>query len=385
MARATLPGEPGLTRQVCGPEIVTIGDAWEAAQRHLRDAQQMMVSQDLAHIPQKVAAVAAHLRFMQGGAVMLYGKHRRQLDKGISAIDFLSAELRERTLQGQVPDYAALTTELAASAKFIGAQFPEEALLPSVSFAHLLPPERPILHIQLNPLAVVPGQPVRVVFQMVELKGLKPVGLDDIVSSHGAALHALVCDRTLTDYHHQHPQPTGKPGEWEFTFTPTFGDQYRLWINLIPKLTGREEFPVNTVVLADPLAFPPPPVFMPTLEARSDGIRARITWDAADKLEAKRPVRGTLHVTDDAGQPVQDLEPYMEDAAHIVGISTDLLTVLHAHAMKTDAGELPTGPEFRFTMMPPEPGFYRLFVQVKRRGQIHSLPFGVQIGQLRQN
>ncbi len=370
---------------VCGPEIVTVGDAWGAVQRQLGEAEKMVAGHDFVHVPGKVAAVAAHLRFMQNGAVMLYGKRRSQVDKGVSAVDYLSAELRASIVQGKEPAYTRLCAELTASAKLIAAQFPDEALLPSVSFAHLLPPEAPLVHIQLEPLAVSVGKPVRVVFQLVQVKDLKPVGLDDIIRSHGANLHALICDRTLTDYHHAHPEPTGRPGEWGFTFTPALKDQYQLWINLIPKVTGREEFPVNTLVLADPLAFPPPPAFTPALEARSDGIRAHITWDAADKLEAKRPLSGTLHVTDDAGQPVHDLEPYMEEAAHIVGVSTDLFTVLHAHAMKTDTGERPPGTDLRFTMMPPQPGFYRLFVQVKRRGRIHTLPFGVQIGPLRKD
>lgn len=380
VAQTALSQKPGPAGPVCGPEIVTVGDAWEAVRRQLRDAEQMIAARDLVHVPQKFAAAAVHLRFMQSGAVMLYGKRRSQMDKGVSAVDFLSTELRARLLQGQVPDYAGLCAELTASARFIAAQFPEEALLPSVSFAHLLPPEKPILHIQLEPLAISAGQPVRVVFQLVQLQDLKPAGQDDILSSHGASLHALICDRTLTDYHHEHPQPTGRPGEWELTFTPAFKDQYRLWINVIPKLTGREEFPVNTISTAAHLIAPLPPVFTPGLTAEKAGLQARITWNSTDKLEARRPISGTLRLTGMAGGPILDLEPYMGAFAHIVGISSDLHGILHAHPM--DAGDpsaTRSGPELTFTMRPPTPGFYRLFVQVRHRGQIITLPFGVSV------
>lgn len=366
---------------ICGPDIVTIGDAWEKVQLQMSAVRQMLKKGDLQRFPQKNSAIMSHLRFMQQGAIMIYGKQRSKLDQSISVIENLLAEFSAASLEEQISINAENWAEAETVVKFIGSQFPEEALVPSASFAHLLPPVVPILHIQLEPVAeILPDRPMHIVFQLVRMKDLKPVGADDIITTHGAVLHALVCDRTLTDYQHEHPTPTGRPGEWEFTFTPRFNDVYRLWINAVPKETGREEFPVNTISIANPNLVPRPHTWNPEDTSKTAELSALLILDKTGKVAADRPTNGTVHISDKEGGPVNDLEAYMGAYAHIVGIAEDLHSVLHAHpdgglAEITKLG----GPELHFSMRPPRLGFYRLFVQVMRRGKVQTLTFGFRV------
>jgi hypothetical protein len=328
--------ELSIPESVCGPEIVTIGDAWEKVQLQIHAARQMLETNDLQRLPQKNSAILSHLRFMQKGAIMVYGKRRRHIDQGMSVIDSLLADLSAATLGEQVSSVKSRWAELESVVKFIGSQFPEEALLPSATFAHLLPPAVPILHIQMEPVAaILPNRPMRIVFQLVRMKDLKPVGPDDI---------------------------------------------YRLWINAVPKETGREEFPVNTISLADPNFVPLPPAWHSIATAETTDLRAQLIWAKNEKPAADRPISGTLVVSDTEGRAVNDLEPYMGAYAHIVGISEDLHTVLHAHPDSVKAeSEKVGGPDLHFSIRPPRLGFYRLFVQVKRRGKIQSMPFGFRV------
>lgn len=366
---------------VCGPEIVTIGDAWEKVQLQLKEASQLIQNNTTIQLPQKLAAISAHLRFMQKGAIMIYGKQRDQLNKALSIIDDLRAEMSAASLATPSSNLTEAWHEWQATIQFIAVQFPDEALIPSVSFAHLLPPAMPMLHIQWQPLeTLIPNQPVRIVFQLVRQKDLSPVGPKEIISTHGAALHALICDAKLTDYHHHHPTPTGKPGEWQFTFTPKFNGAYRFWINTVPKETGREEFPVNTLSLADPRIFPEPPIFKPTLTAETANLRAKITWNEGELPENKRPISGTLSLSDSRGNPIQNLQPIMSVFAHIVGIAEDLHTILHVHPEGGFAEEGQRGgPVIPFTLRPTISGFHRVFIQVKHDDQIETLEFGFPV------
>ena len=366
---------------LCGPDIVTIGDAWERVQWQNSEAHRMLAARDCLRLPQKLAAIASHLQFIERGAIMVFGKRRAQLGKAISVIESLKCEITTRVLNGETNDLAARWMEMDATLKYIAAQLPDEALLPSTSFAHLLPPVKPALHVQLEPLtSVTPGQPLRIVFHLVRLDNLAPVSSKDLFEAHGAFLHALICDSSLTDYHHEHPSPTGVPGEWEFKFTPRFNAQYRVWINAVPKHTGREEFAMNVISLPNSNIPPPTSSYQTELSARTDELRGELTWTTGAKLEVNRPTSGSLHLAEVSGAPVRDLEPYMGAFAHIVGIGDDSESILHVHPdgginSPSDRG----GPEVYFTLRAARQGFHRLFVQVKRHGKLQTLTFGVQI------
>ncbi|MEO5722015.1 MAG: hypothetical protein ABIR71_11155 [Chthoniobacterales bacterium] len=47
----------------------------------------------------------------------------------------------------------------------------------------------------------------------------QPVTLEGLIVAHTQKIHLLIVDETLTDYHHEHPTPTNKPGDTVSTST----------------------------------------------------------------------------------------------------------------------------------------------------------------------
>ena len=105
-----------------------------------------------------------------------------------------------------------------------------------------------------------------------------------------------------------------------------------------------------------------------------------------------------FRVEDAQHHPLNDLEPYMGMAAHAEFVKSDFSVFAHIHP----AGSVPmaslmiaqenSGPpmnhgsvhtlpaEVSFPYGFPQPGEYRLFVQIKRKGQIETGVFDAHVG-----
>lgn len=363
---------------ICGPDVVTIGDAWEKIQLECGGFPDLLRSRSLVKMPQKLSAIVAHLRFIQVRSNMIFGRKRMLLAKGVSSGEMLASEMSRAALAEDTSGLAEKWGDLKSAIQLVAAQLPDEAFIPSASFAHLLPPAASTLFVQP---AVFPalhaGKPARVVFTLISTKDMGVALPDDIFATHGAKLHALVCDRTLTDYHHEHPVPTARPGEWEFTFTPALDEHYRVWINVVPKKTGREEFDHNDITPAKDAPTVPADALVPALVSQAGDLRGEIQWNTGGGLHRNQSASATLSLTGKDGHPLRDLEPLMGAFAHLVGIADDYSTILHVHPSGGNPKpEERGGPELDFSLRPTRPGFYRMFVQIMRRGKIELLTFG---------
>ncbi|MBB5040077.1 hypothetical protein [Prosthecobacter dejongeii] len=360
---------------VCGADVVTVGDAWTKISLMRNEADTLLMQGKMDTFTAKTTAILVHLRFMETNAIMLIGRRQRILQRSLLSAESLTDEIMRLAQEGEARSLDERWTEMKAVLQLAAAQFPDEALMSTERFAHLLPPVKPILHIQMEPLTELqPGKPVRLKFQIVYIQDLRPVAGEDLLLTHGALLHAMICDESLTDYHHEHPEPTGKSGEWELTFVPRLNQPYRLWINAVPKETGREEFAMNQIsLLSNPSAAAKKET---VLAANAAELRAKMAWITESPPKAKAINRANLKILDAAGDAVTDLEDYMEAQAHIVGIHEDFRTLLHVHP-ENERDEV--GGEIRFSFNPPQAGFYRLFVQIKRQGVFLTFPFGIQV------
>lgn len=118
-------------------------------------------------------------------------------------------------------------------------------------------------------------------------------------------------------------------------------------------------------------------------------------------LRANVPFIFRFRVEDDQGQPVSDIQPYMGMAAHAAVVRSDASVFAHIHpagsasmaALEIAQANLPGGvqssdsgmagmampsaktrfgPEISFPYGFPKPGLYRIFVQIRRTGQIQT-------------
>ena len=224
------------------------------------------------------------------------------------------------------------------------------------------------------PLAV--GHPASGVLHLRRSTG-DPVTLEQLIETHTRKIHLLIVDGSLTDYHHEHPQPTDVPGDYAFGFTPTKPGPYYAWADLRPLPLGLQEY--DKTIIAGTGTSEPVVDKQTRLVADSEGFRFQLTL-AKGGIKARDPTGARLSVTRD-GKEFNQLEPVMGAFAHLVGFNEDAETVLHMHPtggallQESDRG----GPVLNFKIYASKAGFTRLFAQVQIDGRQVFAPFNVQV------
>lgn len=220
------------------------------------------------------------------------------------------------------------------------------------------------------------GKTTQVTVRLNAVADGKPLTLDDLKEAHTKKLHLLIVDPSLTDYHHIHPVAGKNPGEYVFDFTPLKNDSYRVWADVIPVATGKQEYvqadmgtPAKEKASIDKAT---------SMTAIVDGYTFTLALDGEPRAGA--PVMGSVTVSKD-GQAFNGLEPVMGAFAHVVGFTEDYNSVLHVHPM----GKEPTsdtergGPKLEFHIEPEKAGFVKLFAQVRIDGKDIFAPFGITV------
>jgi hypothetical protein len=226
-----------------------------------------------------------------------------------------------------------------------------------------------------EPLAV--GQPATL-YLMLQTANGNPVLLSDLIESHTKKIHLLIIDGGLTDYHHEHPQPTRTPGEYVFSFTPKKPGAYRVWADLRAHPLGLQEYAVTDI---------PGRTNGEPLTDRSIALEASVNGRNYELLlpdtpiKVGRPASARLRITGPDGKGFTELEPVMAAFAHIVGFNEDYKTVMHMHpkgppVLNPDARG---GPELEFQIYALRPGFVRLFAQVQIAGEQELARFGIRV------
>jgi Cu+-exporting ATPase len=231
------------------------------------------------------------------------------------------------------------------------------------------------------PTDAQPGKRTKLVVTLVDERTGKPI--DDLTRTHEAWMHLIATREDLGTFAHVHPQPTGRPGQLAVDLTfPTPG---RYIVNAEFRRQGEMgDVHVRQVLTVAGTAPAPTVLTEGPRSAVVDGIRVQLEGDA----EAGR--RSDLHytLTDAAtGRPVDDLQPYLAAAGHIVVMRADGQTFAHEHAELTDAAGRPVfalpgqtfGPELEVHADFPTAGTYQLWAQFRLvDGDLITVPFTVQ-------
>lgn len=249
-------------------------------------------------------------------------------------------------------------------------------LLPANSiFAHKGQPTIQALVRTAAPLTV--GLPATALLHLQRPNGL-PLTLADLIETHTKKIHLLIVDQSLTDYHHEHPLPAEKPGDYSFSFTPRKPGSYRVWADVRSYPLGLQEY-VQTDIAANTAGEPLTDREL-KLKSTVDGLNYELLFDQPE-IHAGQPAAFKLRVTTPAGAGVTNLEPVMATFAHLVGFSEDYQTVLHLHPKLPPVLDRAArgGPELDFVLYAAKPGFVRIFAQVQIDGRAHFAPFGLKI------
>jgi Cu+-exporting ATPase len=233
------------------------------------------------------------------------------------------------------------------------------------------------------PAQARPGTPARLLIRVIDTTTGRPV--DDLTRSHEAWMHLIATRSDLGTFAHVHPEPTGRPGELAVQITfPTAGEYI---VNTEFRRQGQMD-DVHQRQLITVAGSAPAPARLAESPRSTvvDGVRVHLEG------EAEAGHRSDLHFTvADAttGRPVDDLQPYLAAAGHIVIMRADGTTFAHEHAEVTDPAGRPVfalpgqtfGPELDVHAEFPTAGLYQLWAQFRLAdGDVITVPFTVRAG-----
>lgn len=241
----------------------------------------------------------------------------------------------------------------------------------------------------LIPSVDVPQGRARLLLDVADLVVLNRT-LDDLVEDHGHLMHLFLVRAPEQDaFLHLHPKRV-EPARFEKELPVLPAGRYKLFAEVVHEdgfpetLVGETNLPqiegVETV--GDDSALAPLPEDI------------KIVWERPGRLVARQPASLRFRVVDAAGQPVHDLEPYMGMAGHAVVVRRDFSVFAHLHpmgsapmaALKAFGGSDAAGHathaaqnEVSFPYGFPQPGSYRIWVQVKRAGRVLTATFDCEV------
>jgi hypothetical protein len=202
------------------------------------------------------------------------------------------------------------------------------------------------------------GRAAELRFRIVDAEGA-PVR--DFALEHERRMHLILVRRDLTGYQHVHPT-IAPDGTWAVSVTLPEGGSYRAFADF--NTNGRD-----LTLGADLTAageFRPQPLPHSEATARADGYEVEKTGKTGDvDFTVRRD-----------GREVTDLEPYLGARGHLVALREGDLAFLHVHP--EDAATKGAGISFH-TEYPSE-GRYRLFLQFKHDGRVHTVAFTEEVG-----
>ncbi|MGY0064745.1 hypothetical protein ACWY4P_51365 [Streptomyces sp. LZ34] len=187
---------------------------------------------------------------------------------------------------------------------------------------------------------------------------------------HDKELHLIVASRDLATFRHLHPTRAAD-GTWSTPVDLPEAGPYRVFADFTPK--GGEGLTLGAD-LAVAGAYEPTELPARGTTARVDGYQVEL----GGGLTPGKGSELTLTVTRN-GKPVRDLQPYLGAYGHLVALRSGDLAYLHVHpGGEPGDGKTKPGPEISFTATAPSPGAYRLFLDFKHQGKVHTAAFTVQ-------
>lgn len=198
--------------------------------------------------------------------------------------------------------------------------------------------------------------------------------VEDFRREHGKELHLIVASRDLDTYRHLHPE-RAQDGTWSTPADlPEAGD-YRVFADFTPARKGVGNLTLGADLSAsgdyEPSALP-----RPAATATVDGY----TVELQGRLRPGESQRLRFEVRKD-GKEITDLQPYLGAYGHLVALRSGDLAYLHVHPNgEPGDGSTKSGPTVSFTATAPSDGTYRLFLDFKHEGRVHTADFTVAAG-----
>jgi hypothetical protein len=231
------------------------------------------------------------------------------------------------------------------------------------------------------------GRPTRISFTVEQPSG-QPLTRYKTGSGPHTGIHLIIVRRDLSAIIHRHP-PVGPDGRLTEHVTFPEPGPYRVIVDVYPDLPGglRNFQLFHQLRVQGKVRVKPLPPFQSTVVV--DGYR--FTMEGRPKLRAIRPAFLKITVTDPQGHPVR-FTPWFGALAHAIFFRAGNLDYFHTHVCSpgasgctsTLAGANVTGKSsipgrLDVGVLLPEPGTWRLFVQIRARGHVLTAPYTLEV------
>jgi hypothetical protein len=184
----------------------------------------------------------------------------------------------------------------------------------------------------------------------------------DFDVKHDRRMHLIVVRRDLSGFQHLHPKQTADGG-WQVPLRLADAGSYRVFADFS---TGGESRTLGGDLHKDG-TFVARELPHPASIARTEsGYEVRLQ-------EKGDQVRFTVFKD---GRLIEDIEPYLGARGHLVALREGDLAFLHVHPESRAS----TGSDIRFAVEYPSKGRYRLFLQFKVDGKVHTAAFTREVG-----
>lgn len=216
------------------------------------------------------------------------------------------------------------------------------------------------------------GQPASLQFHILGADG-RPVTAFE--PDQTKLMHFYLIRSDLTGFQHIHPSMRAD-GTWTAPLAPAQPGAYRAYTSFITKDPSGETVPlVLSQLVTVPGAATATPLPAASVTTQTDGYTVTLS---GDQVTAGR--EHTLNVTvSKDGQPVTDLQPYLDTYAHLTAFHDNDLAFAHLHphgAINGDHG----GPALSFEASLPKAGSWRLFLQFQTVGVLHTAAVTLAVG-----
>jgi hypothetical protein len=245
--------------------------------------------------------------------------------------------------------------------------------------------------------------------------------LDDFIPDHGHLMHLFIVSPALDHLWHLHPDEIASGDEivtgsnsasflrvrqstaaFEGRLPDLPQGHYELFADLVHRtglsetVTGQLDTPAirGVALTGDDSEWSGPASSTGDVSRTPDG--GRIVWVRdGQPLRTKQLTMFTFRVEDASGQPASDLELYMGMPGHAIFVRRDRRVFAHVHpsgsapmaaieiAMPSSQSHAHPGvtlpPAVSFPYGFPEPGDYRIFVQVRRSGRVVTGAFDAHV------
>jgi hypothetical protein len=230
-----------------------------------------------------------------------------------------------------------------------------------------------------------------------------------LIPDHGHLMHLFLLRVPAMDrFYHLHPEQVSD-GSFAVKLPASRSGEYKIFADIV-RGTGFPETMVSEINLPDvtgqPLSGDDSEVSASAFESPAQTTNVsvlpdggRMVWEQdGPALRAGQMSWFRFRVEDAQHRPAEDLEPYMGMAGHAEFVRSDLSVFAHIHptgsvpmaslmiaqmdsGLPMDHGAMHAlSAEVSFPFGFPQPGDYRLFVQIKRHGQVETGVFDAHVG-----